>query len=112
MSVGGVDCLSLVDYLLAITSTKGESEERGHTVHHSKEGTDTASTGWSGTTTTVRSIVLSSTGYSKVTSLVLSLERLLLLSTVSTWDVVGLLSAVALVLVVLVLLLLVMVSRD
>jgi hypothetical protein len=72
----------------------------------------------------VRSIVLSSTGYSKVTTLVLALERLLLLSTVSTGDVVGLLatvafvltirllwlSTVALVLVVLVLLLLVMVS--
>jgi hypothetical protein len=74
----------------------------------------------------VRSIVLSSTGYSKVTTLALSLERLLLLSTVSTRDVVGLLaavifvltirllllSAVALVLVALLLLLLVMVSRD
>jgi hypothetical protein len=75
----------------------------------------------------VRSIVLGSTGYSKVASLALILsERLLLLSTVSTRDVVGLLaavtfvltirllllSAVALVLVALVLLLLVMVSRD
>jgi hypothetical protein len=60
----------------------------------------------------VRSIVLSSTGYSKVTTLALSLERLLLLSTVSTGDIVGLLSTVTLVLVALVLLLLVMVSRD
>jgi hypothetical protein len=60
----------------------------------------------------VRSIVLSSTGYSKVTTLALSLERLLLLSAVSTGDIIGLLSAVSLVLVVLVLLLLVMVSRD
>jgi hypothetical protein len=60
----------------------------------------------------VRSIVLSSTGYSKVTTLALSLERLLLLSAVSTGDIIGLLSAVTLVLVVLVLLLLVMVSRD
>jgi hypothetical protein len=63
----------------------------------------------------VRSIVLSSTGYSKVTTLVLALvlaKRLLLLSTISSGDVVGLLSTVALVLVVLVLLLLVMVSRN
>ena len=68
-----------------------------------------------------------STGYSKVTALALTLERLLLLSTISTRDVVGLLPAVAfvltirllllltaitLVLVALVLLLLVMVPRD
>jgi hypothetical protein len=63
----------------------------------------------------VRSIVLSSTGYSKVTTLALVLSvGLLLLSTVSTGDVVGLLSTVtlALVVLVLVLLLLIMVSRD
>ena len=60
----------------------------------------------------MRSIVLRSTGYAKVTTLALALERLLLLSTVSTGDIVGLLSTVALVLVVLVLLLLIMVPRD
>ena len=75
----------------------------------------------------MRSIVLRSTGYSKVTTLALALERLLLLSTISTGDVVGLLAAVAfvlavrlllllttvaLVLVALVLLLLAMVPRD
>ena len=61
----------------------------------------------------MRSIVLSSTGYSKVTTLILAV-RLLLLSTISTGDIVGLLSTVTLVLVVLVLvlLLLAMVARD
>ena len=76
----------------------------------------------------MRSIVLRSTGHSKITTLTLTLERLLLLSTISTRDIVGLLPAVAfvlavrlllllltavtLVLVALVLLLLVMVPRD